>query len=57
MVHLQRPESSLGGLKGVYLWLCISLMGTSLIKLISPSSLACVSEGQCIVVPSFVFGL
>lgn len=57
MVRLRRPESSLGGLKGVYLWLCISLMGTSLIKLISPSSLACVSEGQCIVVPPFVFGL
>lgn len=49
MVHLQRPKSSPGGLKGLYLWLCISLMGTSLIKLISPLSLTCVSEGQCIV--------
>lgn len=54
MVHLQRPKHSLGGLKGVHLWLCISLMGTSLIKLISPLSLACVGEGQCVVVPLFV---
>lgn len=56
MVHLQRLKNSLE-LNGMYLCLCISLMGTSLIKLISPLSLACVSEGQCVVVPLTVFGL